>query len=293
MKIGAHVSATGYYYNGIRAGVDLGCEAVQIFTSSPRRWAFRAWKPGEVGKFVEEREKSGLTHAFSHANYLINMAAPEGPQREKSRNAMLEELVRVERLGMDFVVVHPGSFKGLVEAGIPKEEAPAKAVELIGELLTWVFERRPEGTGQILLENTAGGGTLVGKTFEGLAAILEAVPSRYRARVGTCFDTCHAYASGYDLRTEKAYEETMGALDDAVGLVRVLAFHLNDSAYPLGSHRDEHADIGAGELGERAFDLLLNDPRFEGRPGVLETHYTKGYDEHRRNLAKLFSLRRN
>ncbi|MHA1731544.1 MAG: deoxyribonuclease IV [Promethearchaeota archaeon] len=289
LKIGAHVSVAGGYEKGIAAGKELGCETVQLFTSSPRRWAFRKYKPGEPERFRAAREASNITPVFSHANYLINVASPEGELREKSKVALLEELARVETLGMEFVVLHPGSYKD-VDAATPGEAVEVGVANVV-DALTWVFDQRPDGTGRILVENTAGHGNLLGKDFEEIRRVLDGIPAEYKDRVGACFDTCHAFASGYDFTTPEKYEAVVGELDDVVGLDRVLAFHLNDSREALGSHRDLHEHIGKGKIGLEPFGYFLNDPRFSDTPGVLETHFGKDYAEHRENLRVLFSLR--
>lgn len=292
MKIGAHTSAAGKYENGLKDGQALGCETVQIFTSSPRRWAFRKFKKGEVESFHAVHEETGLDPVFSHANYLINIATPDAELMEKSKKALLEELRRVEVLGLDYVVLHPGSYK--------KSTRP-KAVARVAKTLAWVFDQRPEGTGRILIENTAGAGKLLAHSFEGIRDILAAVPAKHADRVGVCFDTCHAFASGYDFRTRTAYDDLITRLDELVGLDRLFAFHLNDSQEGLGSKRDRHEHIGAGELGTAPFKFLLNDPRFRDHPGVLETNFTDEKDRakkranpykcHKRNLEVLFGLR--
>ncbi|HMF30436.1 MAG TPA: deoxyribonuclease IV [Candidatus Lokiarchaeia archaeon] len=283
MRIGAHVSVKGGYFNGFVDGQDLGCEAVQIFTSNPRGWAFRQYKEGEVEKFQSKHDETGINPIFAHALYLINLASPDPALLEKSRNALLEEVNRIDMLGMDFAVLHPGSYKN---------STPEAATQSVIDSLIWVFEQTPEGKGRVLIEITAGAGNLLACKFEEIQQILDGVGSQWQHRVGMCFDTCHAFASGYDFTTQEKYEDLISQLDATVGLARLFAFHLNDSAEELGSNRDLHEHIGAGQIGKEPFAFFLNDPRFKDHPGVLETEWgDKTYSEMRKDLATLFSLR--
>ncbi len=283
MRIGSHTSVKGAYYNGMVDGKKLGCETVQIFTSNPRGWAFRKYKEGEVEEFQAKRKETGLTPVFAHANYLINAATPDAALLEKSRNALLEEVNRIETLGMDFVVLHPGSYKQIT---------PEQGVKNVINLLTWVFDQVPKGKGRILIENTAGQGNLLACRFEEITKILDGIPSKHQSRIGMCFDTCHAFAYGYDFRTRQQYDALMKKLDTTVGLKRVFAFHLNDCHEELGSNRDLHEHIGEGHIGKEPFGFFLNDPRFKDQPGVLETDWGEDYADIKKDIEVLFSLRK-
>jgi deoxyribonuclease-4 len=202
---------------------------------------------------------------------------------QKSRTALLEEINRIETLGMEFVVLHPGSYKNTT---------PADAIQNAIGALTEVFDKTPIGKGRVLIENTAGQGNLLGCTFEEIQQLLDGMPKKYQHRVGMCFDTCHAFAYGYDFRTRKQYDDLMEKLDATVGLKRVFAFHLNDCHEDLGSNRDLHEHIGKGQIGKDAFGFLLNDHRFKDHPGVLETEWGEDYADIKKDIDFLFSLRK-
>ena len=279
MLLGAHVSTAGGMPHAIRLGLELGCEAIQVFTRNQRQWVPKPLARDEVAEFLREgRAASYLRTAVSHASYLINLCATDPGTLARSREALRDEIERCARLSIPYLCVHPGSHLGRGEdAGL---EAVAASVQ---EAL-----RRTKGKRvHVLLECTAGQGTNLGHRLEHLALLLRRIRSR---RVGVCLDTCHLFAAGYDLRTARAYEKSMQAVEDAVGIDRVRALHLNDSRHGCGSRRDRHARIGAGEIGKAAFRRLVNDERFAGRPGLLET--PGGPDGYQRNLDRLRKMRR-
>ena len=282
MRIGCHTSVKGAYYNGIIDGIKLGCETVQIFTSNPRGWSFRKYKEGEIEEFHAKRKECGIWPIFSHANYLINISSPIPDLMKKSRDALLEEVNRIEALGMEYVVLHPGSYKDTT-----REDAIQNAIEA----LTEIFEKTPHGKGRVLIENTAGQGNLIACTFEEINQILDGVPVKHQARVGMCFDTCHAFAYGYDFRTKSQYDSLMQKLDEVVGLKRVFAFHLNDCHEELGSNRDLHEHIGKGHIGKDPFRFFLNDPRFKDHPAILETEWGEEYADIKKDVEILLTLR--
>jgi len=257
----------------------FGMTACQIFTKNERQWAAKPLDLGMVERFREQQETTGVRHLIAHDSYLINMASPDDAMWEKSRLAFREELDRCDILGVPYLVTHPGSHVGSgEEVGIRR----------ISEAINRIHAERPNGTTMILLETTAGQGSALGRTFDELAAIIDGVEDK--RRVGVCFDTCHAFAAGYDLRDAASYQATMDAFNRVIGLDRLKAFHLNDSRKGLGSRVDRHAAIGDGELGLEAFRFLVNDPRFAGLPGVLETDKGPDGEEDRRNLATLRGL---
>jgi deoxyribonuclease-4 len=236
------------------------CEALQIFTKSAGQWRARALPPEEIALFRRRIEQTGIRPVVAHNSYLINVAAAAPPLRAQSIAALGEELDRAEALGLDGLVMHPGSYTTGTEAG---------GLALIADALAGVLRARPHGRTMILLEHTAGQGTNLGHRFEHLATILERLDGS--PRVGVCLDTCHLLAAGYDICTESAYARTFRELDRLVGLDRVKAFHLNDSKKPCGSRVDRHEHIGKGCLGLEPFRWLLNDRRFASLPMLLET----------------------
>jgi len=281
MLIGAHESIAGGVQRAFERGAADGCEALQIFTSFNSRWAPRPLPPDEVVAFRDAARLSGW-QLMSHASYLINIATPDEALWRRSVAALREELVRCERLGIDFLVLHPGAHVGSgVDAGI------ARVAAALGEVHAACRGFRV----RVALENTAGQGTLLGSAIAELARMLDATPQGDRLVI--CIDTCHAFAAGYDLRRARGYEEFVEELDRELGLERVACFHLNDSLKAHGSRRDRHAHIGAGEIGSGAFRRLVNDRRFAGVPGVVETPPEEdGSMSFARNIRALKALRR-
>jgi deoxyribonuclease-4 len=271
----------GGLHRALERGAHLGCGAVQIFLKNQRQWRAPPLTEEAVRAWTRARRGSGIRATFAHASYLINLAAPSAVAWGQAVDAFTDELERAEALGLGFVVIHPGSHLGTgAEAGL------ARVVTALDECI-----RRTAGYRvAVALENTAGGGHTIGRRFEELAAMLGAVARP--ERVGACIDTCHLHAAGYDIRRPAGYAATMGALEELVGVERVLAFHLNDARAPLGSQRDRHENIGAGGLGLAPFRALLNDGRFAGVPKVLETPKDPEPVADRRNLATLRRLRR-
>ena len=214
----------------------------------------------QAAKFREALLQCGVGHPLAHDGYLINLASPEAGLWDASVRAFVEELFRAEALGIPYVVTHPGSFI---------EGTPRQGIRRIIRALDRIHRQTRGMAVGCLLETTAGQGTSLGWRFEHLAWILDGV--REPDRLGICFDTCHVFAAGHALGTQDEYEETLGRLDALVGLGRVKAFHLNDSARELGSRVDRHAHIGRGQMGLEPFRLLLRDPRFQAVPMYLET----------------------
>jgi deoxyribonuclease-4 len=278
MNLGAHMSIAGGLPTALERGKATGCSIIQLFLKNQVQWAAKPLKQEEIAEFKRLQAATGIHTVFAHSTYLINLCSPVDDEWKRSVNAFHDELERAEALGLPYVVVHPGSHKGAgVEAGI------ARIVDALDEL-----HRRTQGYRvQILLENNAGAGNMIGSRFEELQAILNRIGDP--ERIGFCLDTCHLFAAGYDIRTESAYESTMAAFDRIVGLHRVKAFHLNDAKKGLGSGLDRHEHIGQGQIGVDAFSFLLNDPRVASLPMSLET--PKDNDESDpKNLALLSSL---
>ncbi|MEM7167879.1 MAG: deoxyribonuclease IV [Planctomycetota bacterium] len=277
LSLGSHLSVAGGVSNAVAGAIDLKLGALQIFTKNANRWKQKALDPKEITRFKEKRAEWGPFAAGSHDSYLINMGSPDDALWEKSVVAFIDELERAEQLDLDFVVTHPGAHVG---SGVEP------AIERLVKGMHRVLESVPHGTTRILLENTAGQGTTLGRSFEELAAMLHGIDAP--ERVGVCLDTCHLYAAGYDIRTRAGYDATMAQLEAAVGADQVRLWHLNDSKGKLGSHLDRHEHIGQGEIGETGFQCVVQDPRFFGVPKILET--PKEDDMDPVNLATLWSL---
>jgi len=261
-------------------GREVGCDAIQIFTKSNRQWRARPLGDDEVEAFWTNLKAAGIGPVMAHDCYLVNLAAPVAAVWKRSVAAFREELERAERLGIPYLVTHPGSHLSAGEAD---------GMARVAEALNVLHAALPRHRVHVLLETTAGQGTSLGHRFEQLAAILERVEAAHR--VGLCLDTCHLFAAGYDIRSPKGYRETMRALAACVGHARVKAIHLNDSRQGLGSRVDRHAHIGEGRLGSVAFRLFLNDPRFRAVPMILETPKDEDFvTADRRNLARLRRL---
>ena len=254
-------------------------EALQIFQSNQRQWKTPPLTAEMIENFRLQWQKNRSIVVAAHDSYLINLAAPDQITVEKSVTAFADELVRAAVLEIPFLITHPGSHRGQgVEAGL----------ESFVHNLDSAITLSKTSTVSVLIETTAGQGTNLGSKFEEIGFILR--ESRYRDRLGVCFDTSHAFAAGYDFRTPETYAETFSLFDQIIGLQRLKFFHLNDSKRLLGSRVDRHEHIGKGEIGLKGFRLLLNDPRFQNHPMVLETPKGKDLKEDRRNLKVLSSL---
>ncbi len=262
MIIGAHESAAGGPYRAVERAVEDDCEALQLFTKNNNQWSQRMWTDEEADKFRVTYETSGLQGLMAHSSYLINPCSQSESTIEKSREAMADELVRCQLLGIPYLVVHPGSHTGRGEQ---------EGVELVAENTNRVYAERgdewPDVT--LLWENTAGQGTSLGYDFAHLRDILGRLESP--DRFGVCFDTCHAHAAGYEMTTRDGYEAVFEQFDEVVGLEQLAAFHLNDSKREFDSRVDRHELIGEGEIGLETFEWLVNDERFADRPAVVET----------------------
>jgi deoxyribonuclease-4 len=280
MPLGAHMSISGGLDKAVERGSSIGCETFQVFTKSNQQWRAKPLEAEDVARFQATRATAGIDPIFAHAAYLINLAAPDDDAWDKSLESFIVELGRCAALKLPFIVVHPGAHGGAGEdTGLSR----------ITRALDECFTRHQDEPVTVLLETTAGQGSSVGYKFEHLAWIIE--HCLYPERLGICFDTCHAFAAGYDLRTPESYERTIASLDRLVGLEHLKAIHLNDSLGDLGGHLDRHAHIGMGRLGLEAFRLLLNDPRLKHLPMVLETPKGPDMKEDVINLSTLRNLR--
>jgi deoxyribonuclease-4 len=258
--LGAHLSVAGGVVNALLAAEQLGCQTVQLFTKNSNQWAGKPFGPDEPDEFRKALRRTKLKFATSHDSYLINLATADATLWRRSVEAFVDELDRAEALGLTYLVTHPGA-----HVGIGEDSGLANVARAIDE----VHARRPDDKVKILLELTAGQGTCLGHRFEHLATILEAVERPNR--LGVCLDTCHVFAAGYLFATEREYAAMMDEFDRVIGLKRLKLFHLNDSKKPLGSRVDRHEHIGRGHLGLEPFRRLINDPRFQKTPMILET----------------------
>jgi len=259
--VGAHVSAAGGVENAPLNAMKIGAKAFALFTKNQKQWQAKPLSPENIAAFKGNLAAAGIAprHVLPHDSYLINLGHPDPEKRQKSVLALLDEARRAEDLGLLYLNFHPGSHLNAME-----EE---KCLAVIAAGMKRILAETERIT--LLLETTSGQGGYVGYRFEQLAAVLALVGRE--KRTGVCLDTCHVFAAGYDLRTAEAYERTMQDFDRIIGQDFLLAAHINDSKVDLGSRKDRHDSIGRGKLGMEAFALLMNDPRFDDRPLILET----------------------
>jgi deoxyribonuclease-4 len=275
---GSHLSIAGGYHNALLTARDLGCQAVQVFTKAPNQWTGKPISDEEAALFRKTLRQTGLRNPLGHDSYLINLASPDEKLWRKSVEAFIDEVNRADKLGLAWLVTHPGAhLDDTEEAGLAR----------VARALDEVHARCPDVRVRVLLETTAGQGTCLGHRFEHLARILQLVADP--DKLGICFDTCHVFAAGYSLSPQTEYRATLKAFDKLIGLSRIRAFHLNDSLKGQGSRVDRHAHIGQGQIGLEAFRLLVNDPRFRRRPMVLET--PKEQDDRDMDPVNLATLR--
>jgi deoxyribonuclease-4 len=259
-RLGAHLSIAGGLPRAVDRAEASGCRALQIFTKSAGQWRARELPPAEIALFRRRVRQTRIRPVFAHNSYLINVAAADRALRRRSIAALREELDRAGALGLDALVMHPGSYTTGTER---------RGLRLIADGIAAVLSSRPNARTRILLEHTAGQGTNLGHRFEQLAEILDLLGGT--PRVGVCLDTCHLLAAGYDICSESGYRDTFAAFETIVGLSRLRGFHLNDSKKPCASRVDRHEHIGRGCLGLEPFRRILNDPRFATLPMLLET----------------------
>ncbi|MHB8637466.1 MAG: deoxyribonuclease IV [Fimbriimonadaceae bacterium] len=278
--IGAHMpTGGGGAAQAVRDGKAIGCTAVQVFTKSPRIWDAPPLPEAKIADFKAAVTETGIDAVVSHDSYLINLAAPQAEGRARSIEALKAEMCRCGAYGIGMVVSHMGAHMGDGEdVGISRVVEGARSV---------LADSPQEVT--LLMETTAGQGTALNSRFEELAAILEACGRPDRLAV--CLDTCHVFAAGYDIRSRDALETTMASFHRLIGIDRLKVIHCNDSKKGLGSRVDRHANLGDGEIGDAAFEMLVKDPRFAQIPMVVETPIED--DGHRRNVAKLWNWTRD
>lgn len=276
---GAHMSIAGGYHNALLEAQARGCEAVQLFTHAPNQWKAKELSEEEVRLFRRTLRQTRLRQPTAHDCYLTNLASPDQMLYRRSVETLLVELQRADRLGLRYLVMHPGAH---LDSG---EEA---GLARVAAALDEIHGRLPACKVRVLLETTAGQGSTLGYRFEHLARILSLVSQA--DRLGVCFDTCHVFAAGYALAPAAEYKATMRAFERTIGLSRLRVFHVNDSRKPQGSRVDRHAHIGRGEMGLEPFRFLVNDRRFRNRPMILETPKEEG-EESDMDVVNLATLR--
>ena len=265
----------GGLHKAVRNGKAIGCTAVQVFTSSPQTWNAKPITDDQVSELSTAlTETEMVSHIVSHDSYLINLAAPDEEKREKSFNALKSELHRCSQLGIPYVVSHMGAHMG---------QGEEEGIKRVAESAKQILEETPDNV-TLLMETTAGPGTVLNYKFEHLAQIIEAVEGHPRCCV--CLDTCHIFAAGYDIRTKETYEETFSRFEELVGCDRIKAIHCNDSKHDLGTRKDRHEHLGEGFIGPVAFQCLVNDERFAKTPILIET--PEADEHHATNVKKLW-----
>lgn len=277
--LGAHMSIAGGVHTAIERGETIGCTTIQMFVKNNNQWRGKPLTDDDVATYKELRSKSTISPIMVHDTYLINLCAKDKSILKKSREALKDELDRCEMLGVDFLNFHPGSHMGVGEK---------EGIKLIADSLNIIHDQTSGYRVKSVVEATAGQGTAVGYRFEHLREIIDLVEQKKRMAV--CIDTCHVFAAGYDIASEKGYEKTFEELDAVIGLDWLVAFHVNDSKRELGSRVDRHEHIGKGCIGKKGFAFLMNDPRFVGLPKILETPKGEDMKEDVMNMKVLRGL---
>ena len=277
MLLGAHVSISGGLDKAPERGRDLTCDCMQIFSKNQMQWRAKPLDLGEAERFRENSKVHGIVETVIHDSYLINLCSPDKALLKQSREAFLEEMVRAKHLGVRNLIFHPGAHMGSGEA---------EGLKRIAESMNWARAESGSGDVQLVLEITAGQGSVLGHSFEQLATVIGLLDDQKNA--GVCLDTCHAYAAGYDLRTRNGYRQTLDRFDEVLGMDRLRAMHLNDSKAKQGSRLDRHEAIGKGFLGLECFKNIMSDKRLGKIPMVLETPGGEGsYKEELKVLRSL------
>ena len=279
MLVGAHVSTAGGLVRAHERAVERGCEAMQVFNQSPRQWRPTRWKPDDVAEFLSHRKQSPVKSVTIHAVYLINPATKDREMRKKSADSLIHALRMGEEIDADGVVLHPGS-----TVGEPHEEALPR----VGEMLKHAL--RESERVRLLLENTAGAGNTLGRSFEELRELIDLAGGD--KRIGVCLDSCHMFATGFDVTTADKIGKVVGQFKKTIGIRRLKCLHVNDSMTPLGSNRDRHAIPGQGEIGETGCAAFLSEPAFEKLPALFEGPGTSGHAPDKVDVDTMKALRR-
>lgn len=278
--LGAHFSTAGGLENAIYSARKYKCSTLQLFTKNARSWKEKQLSVEEIGKFNRAKQETNISRIVSHASYLINIASNDKDKYKKSKDALKNELIRSSELGIESVVLHPGSHLN---------QGKEKGIEIVVKTINSIYSGTDKISTRLVLETTAGQGTNLGYKFEQLAQMID--KTKNIARVGVCIDTCHIFTAGYDISSYDASYKTFEEFDSIIGLEYLSVLHLNDSLHGLGSKKDRHAHIGKGYIGDDAFDFIMQDSRFDKIPKIIETPKNNGRndtkDMDRINLGKL------
>ena len=278
--LGAHFSTAGGLENAIYSAHKYRCSTLQIFTRNARSWKTKKLSLDEIEKFNRAKKETGISRIISHASYLINIASNDKDKYGKSINALKNELIRSSKLGIESVVLHPGSHLN---------QGEKNGIGIVVGTINSIYSGADNISTRLILETTAGQGTNLGYQFEQLAEMID--KTKIAAKVGVCLDTCHIFAAGYDIRTYDACVKTFEEFDSIIGLEYLSVLHLNDSLHEIGSKKDRHAHIGRGYIGEDAFNYIMQDSRFDKIPKIIETPKSDKNDDtkdmDRLNLEKL------
>jgi deoxyribonuclease IV len=279
MLVGAHVSTAGGLVAAYERAVERGCEAMQVFNQSPRAWRPTRWKPDDVARFLDLQRAGPVESITIHAVYLINPATKDREMRKKSADSLIHALRMGDEIRADGVVVHPGS-----SVGQPMDEALPRVADMVKHALAESDKCR------LLLENTAGAGNTIGRTFEELREVIDLAGGE--RRIGVCLDSCHMFASGFDITTADGLSEVVEQFKKTVGIRRLKCLHVNDSLTPLGSNRDRHAIPGEGEIGKKGCAAFLSEPSFEKLPALFEGPGTSGHAPDKVDVDTMKTLRK-
>ena len=277
--LGAHMSIAGGVHTAVERGISIGCTTMQMFVKNNNQWRGKELSDEDIATYKKLLRESSIGPVVVHDTYLINLCAVDKQILKKSRAALKDELDRCEVLGVEYLNFHPGSHVGAGEE---------EGIERIAESLNIIHEETKGHQVKSVLETTAGQGTAIGYRFEQLREIIDLVAEPDRMAV--CMDSCHVFAAGYDISTERGYEQTFQEFGAIIGLDRLVAFHVNDSKRELGSRVDRHDHIGKGKIGKTGFRLLMNDERFRTVPKILETPKGPEMKEDVRNMRLLRNM---
>jgi len=279
LQLGCHVSISGKIFRSVDRAKVIGCTAMQIFSHNPRAWKISPIPEEDVRIFKDRLKRSGIHPLVVHTSYLINLASPDDHLYQKSVDSFNDDLERADKLGANFLVTHMGSFR---------ERNLQYGMNRVINALNSVLENNPYESVKILLENTAGSGSIIGGDLYETKEIIGGVKNN--DSLGLCFDTCHGFAYGYDLRDRKSIDDTIEKIDRLLGFERLCLLHLNDSKGSLGARIDRHEHIGKGKIGLKGFEIMINHPSLRDIPMILETP-KKSDDDDKKNLSVVRGLR--
>lgn len=277
--VGAHMSTYGGVHTAFTRGTSIGCTTIQVFVKNNNQWNAPPPDEKDIQNYKAAEAKAGIAPVVAHAAYLINLCAANTSVLKKSRRAFIDELNRCETFGIKALIFHPGAHMGVGET---------EGIKRIAESLNFIHQQSEGNPVLSTLECTAGQGTAVGYRFEHLQSVIDLVEQKHRMAV--CLDTCHLYASGYDISTEGGWNRCIADFIGTVGLERLVAIHVNDSKKELGSRVDRHEHIGKGKIGLKGFAAMMNDVRLAGIPKILETPKSEDMHEDVENMGTLLSL---